>query len=135
MRINQLDGTRTGLTALCIAVSLVLIATEAMPAPRVVLIVEDARGTPIISGESTDPNYPGWIDAIAIGTGFDKLPTGGAARLPGAPVSSSPTRLSSPRSLTDHRRDSKRRCSRTRNSLSSGSSISRATRDRPANRS
>ena len=64
--------------ALTSAASLVFLLATAAAVPRVVFVVEDATGTPLIGGESIDPLYPGWIDAIALGTGFEKLSNSGA---------------------------------------------------------
>ncbi|MGI9244614.1 MAG: type VI secretion system tube protein Hcp [Verrucomicrobiales bacterium] len=62
-----------------VASLLILMAACATASPRVVFVVEDPGGEIIIGGESTDPVHPGWIDAIALGTGFEKLPSGGTA--------------------------------------------------------
>ena len=66
---------RHGLAAL-LWVSLWLAAAVANAMPRVIFTVEDGEGNTVIAGESAEPAFRGWIDAISIGTGFDKLPVG-----------------------------------------------------------
>ena len=78
MKTDLRQGRRRGsITAHAVSFALVLMAICSAAAPRVVFVVEDASGKPLISGESNDPDHPDWIDAIALGTGFEKLPSGG----------------------------------------------------------
>ena len=67
---------RIARTAAVLAAALFLGCATAGAIPQVVFLVEDDTGVPILSGGSTDPRSPGWIEAIALGTGFEKLPSG-----------------------------------------------------------